>query len=95
MSAYDTYRPQDGAAGLAGRIGSVFVSGFGATPESSASASIAIVSRINRAFTALTDAVVAWNDARQTYKSLEALSDRELDDIGLTRGDIFAIAHRR
>jgi uncharacterized protein YjiS (DUF1127 family) len=30
----------------------------------------------------------AWNDARITRKALTKLSDRELDDIGLCRGDI-------
>lgn len=30
----------------------------------------------------------AWNDARVTRKALNNLSDRELDDIGLCRGDI-------
>ena len=29
-----------------------------------------------------------WNDARVTRNSLHKLSDRELDDIGLCRGDI-------
>ncbi len=29
-----------------------------------------------------------WNDARVTRKVLSTLSDRELDDIGLCRGDI-------
>lgn len=29
---------------------------------------------------------------RQTIKELSALSDRELDDIGITRGQIFEIA---
>ncbi len=29
-----------------------------------------------------------WNDTRITRKSLSKLSDRELDDIGLCRGDI-------
>ena len=29
-----------------------------------------------------------WNDARITRKALSKLSDRELDDIGLCRGDI-------
>lgn len=36
--------------------------------------------------------IAAWNDARVTRKALEALSDRELDDLGLNRGDIDAIA---
>ena len=30
----------------------------------------------------------AWNDARVTRKALGKLSDRELDDIGLCRGDV-------
>ena len=33
-------------------------------------------------------AVSAWNDARMTRKALGRLSDRELDDIGLCRGDV-------
>ncbi|SEN12415.1 Uncharacterized conserved protein YjiS, DUF1127 family [Gemmobacter aquatilis] len=33
-------------------------------------------------------AVAEWNDARVTRNTLEKLSDRELDDIGLCRGDI-------
>lgn len=32
--------------------------------------------------------VSAWNDARVTRRALSHLSDRELDDIGLTRSDI-------
>lgn len=44
-----------------------------------------------RAVTALSSAFAAvrgWNDARVTRKALSKLSDRELDDIGLCRGDI-------
>lgn len=33
-------------------------------------------------------AFVAWNDARVTRKALSRLTDHELDDIGLCRGDI-------
>jgi uncharacterized protein YjiS (DUF1127 family) len=36
--------------------------------------------------------VAAWNDARVTRKSLSSLTDRELDDLGLVRGDIDDIA---
>jgi uncharacterized protein YjiS (DUF1127 family) len=36
--------------------------------------------------------IAAWNDARVTRKSLSALTDRELDDLGLVRGDIEDIA---
>ena len=37
-------------------------------------------------------AFAAWNDARLTRNSLNKLSARELDDIGLVRGDIEKIA---
>ena len=39
-------------------------------------------------------AVQDWNDARITRKSLSRLSARELDDIGLCRGDIDMIVSR-
>jgi uncharacterized protein YjiS (DUF1127 family) len=42
----------------------------------------------------VTEAVTSfstWNSARATRKSLGKLSDRELDDIGLCRGDIDTI----
>lgn len=42
----------------------------------------------------LVGTVAAWNDARITRNSLMSLSSRELDDIGLTPGDIDAIANR-
>lgn len=35
-----------------------------------------------------------WNDARVTRNALAKLSDRELDDIGLCRGDIETISAR-
>ena len=38
--------------------------------------------------------VSAWNDARLTRSALARLSDRELDDIGLCRGDIDEITAR-
>lgn len=43
-------------------------------------------------FSAAAAAIVAWNDARVTRNALSRLSDRELDDIGLSRGDIDSIA---
>ncbi|MEZ5754980.1 MAG: DUF1127 domain-containing protein [Paracoccaceae bacterium] len=39
---------------------------------------------ISNGFIALSN----WNDARVTRNALAKLSDRELDDIGLCRGDI-------
>ncbi len=40
------------------------------------------------------DSIASWNDARMTRTALAKLSDRELDDIGLCRGDIEFIAAR-
>lgn len=39
-------------------------------------------------FARFVSSVIAWNDQRVTRKSLSRLTDRELDDIGLVRGDI-------
>ena len=36
--------------------------------------------------------VVAWNDQRLTRQTLSNLTDRELEDIGLNRGDIDLVA---
>jgi uncharacterized protein YjiS (DUF1127 family) len=36
--------------------------------------------------------IVAWNDSRVTRKALSSLSDHELEDIGLIRGDIDHVA---
>ena len=44
--------------------------------------------RIGHTFASLFGALTAWNDNRVTRKALASLSDRELDDIGLCRGDI-------
>ena len=38
------------------------------------------------------NAVGTWNDRRMTRNALGKLSDRELDDIGLCRGDIDHVA---
>ncbi|WP_341367102.1 DUF1127 domain-containing protein [Yoonia sp. BS5-3] len=38
--------------------------------------------------------VASWNDARITRKTLSKLTARELDDIGLSRGDIAEVARR-
>ena len=55
----------------------------------------AIAAGIRRAFGALWQgvsivalAVVTWPERRRTYENLRALTDRELADIGLNRGDI-------
>lgn len=40
----------------------------------------------------LVEAYSAWKSARVTRKALSQLTDRELDDIGLSRADIETIA---
>ena len=44
--------------------------------------------RPSNLFARVYGAIVAWNDARVTRNALSKLSDHELDDLGLTRGDI-------
>ena len=39
----------------------------------------------------LSGAIATWNDSRKTRKALSNLSDRELEDIGLSRADIDTI----
>jgi uncharacterized protein YjiS (DUF1127 family) len=51
--------------------------------------------RITSALDRAMSAFVAWNDARVTRRALDKLTDRELDDIGLCRGDIEDIATGR
>jgi len=50
--------------------------------------------RTSSIFASASAAFAAWNDARITRNSLSKLSARELDDIGLTYGDIEDIAGR-
>ena len=50
----------------------------------SAIATYRVVNAVSIALSGLKD----WNDARVTCKALSKLSNRELDDIGLCRGDI-------
>ena len=49
-------------------------------------------SRFFAAIGAVIASVVAWNDARVTRNALTALTDRELEDIGLSRADIEGVA---
>ena len=48
--------------------------------------------RIGRFFATALATLIAWNDARVTRNALAQLTDRELEDIGLCRGDIDVIA---
>jgi len=51
--------------------------------------------RISYMLVSALGAISAWNDTRVTRKSLSKLSNRELDDIGLTRSDIDRVAIMR
>lgn len=50
--------------------------------------------RVSAALTTALVSLSTWNDARITRKALGKLSDRELDDIGLCRGDIDQLSAR-
>jgi len=62
--------------------------------DTTRAAAPAIASRIISAVYEFAAAVSAWNDARMTRNALSRLSARELEDIGLCRGDIEEIAAR-
>ncbi|WP_170332806.1 DUF1127 domain-containing protein [Ruegeria arenilitoris] len=57
--------------------------------------SFGLVGRIGVTFASVVNAVVEWNDARVTRNVLNGLTDRELDDIGMCRGDIDLVAEGR
>ena len=54
--------------------------------------STGLIGRIGATFSIIAAAIVEWNDARVTRNALAELSDRELSDIGMSRGDIQDIA---
>ncbi|WP_296761952.1 DUF1127 domain-containing protein [Sediminimonas sp.] len=55
----------------------------------------ALTARIGQGVAGLKGAVVHWHEAVQTRNALSKLSDRELADIGLCRGDIDIVAGTR
>lgn len=57
-----------------------------------ATGSFGLFGRIGAFFASVTHAVIDWNNARVARNVLSDLTDRELEDIGLCRGDIEAIA---
>lgn len=54
--------------------------------------STGLFGRIGALLSTAAGAIAAWNDARATRNALSSLSDRELSDIGLCRGDIDDVA---
>jgi len=51
-----------------------------------------VLSRLVGLVTAARDAVLDWRDNNATHRALKSLSAHELEDIGLTRGDIEQIS---
>lgn len=47
-----------------------------------------VASRVVNALSVAINSLLRWQDARATRLALSRLTDRELDDIGLSRGDI-------
>jgi uncharacterized protein YjiS (DUF1127 family) len=54
----------------------------------------AIANVLSGAINTVFDTVVSWKDRRATRIALSRLSDRELEDIGLTRSQIDFVARR-
>ena len=96
MAALDTSRTHFGSLSTAGLIGTTFTSMFGpnnVTDTTPANAiSVDLSERLGTVFTSVTGSLRAWNDARTTRNALNRLSDLELSDIGLSRGDIDKVA---
>ena len=51
-------------------------------------------SRSGNLFSTLLGRVIAWNDRRMTLRMLNGLTDHELEDIGLERGNLHAWVNR-
>lgn len=51
--------------------------------------------RITKTLTQNFQNILDWNEARLTRNALRKLSDHELTDLGLSRGDIEAMEFRR
>ncbi|MDA7966580.1 DUF1127 domain-containing protein [Ruegeria sp.] len=65
------------------------------TTRIASTGSFGLVGRIGATFAAAFNAIAEWNDARVTRDALSRLSNRELEDIGLCRGDIDVVAEGR
>lgn len=46
------------------------------------------IDRVQLPLTSLVSGLIQWNEARRTRAALSQLSNHELEDIGLSRGDI-------
>ncbi len=91
MAAFDTNRFSTSPAGFAGHIGQTFVSMTAFDTAASGAVRVSLADRIGEFVATLAASYADWKDQRATRKALSALSDRELDDIGLCRGDLDAL----
>lgn len=91
MAAFDTTRPSTSPAGFAGHIGQTFVAMTAFDANTSDARRTSFVDRVGHTVATLAAAYTNWKDQRATRAALSALSDRELDDIGLSRADIDAL----
>jgi len=88
MAAFDTNRFSTSPAGFAGHIGQTFVSMTTFDTATTGARRVSVVDRIGHAVASLAAAYTDWKDQRATRAALSALSNRELDDIGLCRADL-------
>jgi uncharacterized protein YjiS (DUF1127 family) len=52
-----------------------------------------LLARVAKFFVDLNEKRIQRKEINNTIKELSALSDRELNDMGLARGDIWSVAH--
>ena len=91
MAAFDTNRFSTSPAGFAGHIGQTFVAMTAFDTASAGAVRVSFADRVGHTVATLAAAYSDWKDKRATRAALSALSDRELDDIGLSRADLDAL----
>lgn len=96
MALYDSARPMIGGraprpSGLFGQFVGMYAAYNSQSAQPVASGRMP---RTSGLFSDLVGRFAEWNDARVTRNALSRLSDHELDDLGLTRGDIDVISRR-
>jgi uncharacterized protein YjiS (DUF1127 family) len=63
--------------------------------QKSTTGNFALFRTVSALLVSLTDAIFDRLDQRRTYQTLQAMDDRALDDIGLSRADVEAFKDRR
>ncbi|MDV4145747.1 MULTISPECIES: DUF1127 domain-containing protein [Shimia] len=91
MAAFDTNRFSTSPAGFAGHIGQTFVSMTAFDAAAQGAVRVSLADRFGAFVASVAASYADWKDQRATRIALSALSDRELDDIGLSRADLDAL----